>query len=80
MSRLDAAVAELVSALRDELKAESIERPDRLLTIPEVAERLAISRATVYAEMGGGRLRSIAIGRARRIPESAIAEYVAAAR
>lgn len=47
-----------------------------LLTVVECAEVLSLSRTTVYEEMANGRLRSVRIGRARRVSASAIAEYV----
>ena len=78
--RLAAALAELVEALREELwtEAEAGPRaPDRLLDISAASTALGLSRSTVYAELGAGRLRSLKIGRARRIPAQAIATYIA---
>ena len=78
--RLAAAVSELVEALREELRTEAEagpRAPDRLLDIPEASTALGLSRSTVYAELGAGRLRSCKIGRARRIPAQAIAAYIA---
>lgn len=42
------------------------------------AERLDISRAQVYNLIKSGELRSIKIGRARRIPAAAIDEFIQA--
>lgn len=48
-----------------------------LLHKPErAAKRLDVSRTTVYKLMETGELRSIKIGRARRIPEAAIVEFI----
>jgi excisionase family DNA binding protein len=38
---------------------------------------LSISRSVIYEQIRSGRLRSVTQGRARLIPASAIAEYVA---
>ena len=47
-----------------------------LLTVRETAERLSLSKQTVYVLINSGQLRSVSIGRARRIPESAIEEFI----
>lgn len=74
--RLEAAVAELVAALREELAAGSARDPEaeRLLSIPEAAERLGIGRTRLYAEIAAGRVRTIKSGRRRLVPASAVAE------
>jgi excisionase family DNA binding protein len=36
-----------------------------------------MSRSVIYEQIRAGRLRSVSQGRSRRIPASAIAEYVA---
>lgn len=54
---------------------------DRVLLRPEeAAERLGLSRATVYALIAGGEIESIHIGRSRRIPVAALAKFVDARR
>jgi excisionase family DNA binding protein len=48
-----------------------------LLHRPEDAARLlGLSRATVYRLLADGRIRSVRIGRSRRIPHRAICDYV----
>lgn len=47
-----------------------------LLTPERAAERLDISRTTVYALLASGELDSVKIGRSRRIPTEALAAYV----
>ncbi len=47
-----------------------------LLTVEEAAERLALGRTMVYAELRAGRLESVRIGAARRVPADALARYV----
>ena len=50
---------------------------DQLLYTPEgAAAKLAQGRTTVYALMASGELRSVKIGRSRRIPAEALREYV----
>ena len=47
-----------------------------LLTVEEAADRLRLGRSTVYELIREGRLASISVGRARRIPAEALAEFV----
>ncbi len=49
---------------------------ERLLSPHEFAERLSISRWTVYKMIGDGRIQSIKIGRLVRIPESEVLRIV----
>ncbi|MGI8828006.1 MAG: helix-turn-helix transcriptional regulator [Chloroflexota bacterium] len=49
---------------------------DTLLTVKDVAIRLAIGRTAVYELIGRGDPRTIKIGRARRIPESVLDEWI----
>ncbi|NIZ91575.1 helix-turn-helix domain-containing protein [Kineosporiaceae bacterium B12] len=48
-----------------------------LLDIEEAGERLGISRSQMFRVLGAGQLRSVKIGRLRRIPVAALREYVA---
>jgi excisionase family DNA binding protein len=47
-----------------------------LLTVPEAMAALRLSRAAVYDLIRSRELTSVKIGRSRRVPVSAIAEYV----
>jgi len=47
-----------------------------LLTVDEARQRLHVSRPTMYELINAGRVRSIKIGRARRIPARALEEFV----
>lgn len=47
-----------------------------LLTPEEAARALSVSRATVYDLIKEGALRSVTIGRSRRVPTEAVHEYV----
>ena len=51
--------------------------PLRLYKIPEVMAMLSMSRSVIYEQMTAGRLRSVKQGRARLIPASAVADYIA---
>jgi len=82
MSRLEAALAELAEAIRDEVRAEltaTAAAPDRMLNVDEASTALGQGRSRIYQEISAGRLRSCVAGRRRLIPASAIAEYIAAA-
>ncbi|WP_019549329.1 helix-turn-helix domain-containing protein [Streptomyces sulphureus] len=50
---------------------------DELLTVPQVMRRLKLGRSAVYDLIRSRRLASITIGRSRRIPESAVREFIA---
>lgn len=48
---------------------------ERLLSIPEAANALGISRSALYWRLRDGSIRSFKVGRRRLIPASAIAEF-----
>ncbi len=47
-----------------------------LLTVSEVARRLGMGRSFVYQLVSKGEIPSIKLGRARRIPVSALEKFV----
>lgn len=47
-----------------------------LLTVEQAADALAVGRSTVYQLLEAGALRSVRIGRCRRIPVDALDELV----
>lgn len=49
----------------------------RLYYVMEAAAILRLSRSVIYELIRSGRLRTVKEGRSRRVPASAIAEYVA---
>ncbi|MFG3282439.1 helix-turn-helix domain-containing protein [Streptomyces sp. NPDC048111] len=51
-------------------------RNNELFTVPEAMARLKIGRSALYDLMRTRRLASLTIGRARRIPAHALADYV----
>ena len=51
--------------------------PDRLLTVEEAADRLRVSRWSVYNLIRANQLRTIRIGRRRLVTPAALAECIA---
>jgi excisionase family DNA binding protein len=51
--------------------------PRLLLTVPEAAEALAISRSKLYELLAAGLVRSVRIDGSRRVPLEALETYVA---
>ena len=49
---------------------------NRLLRVEEVAERLGIKVSTVRAWIFSGRLRKVKLGRAVRVPEDFLNEFI----
>ncbi|MEQ4305239.1 helix-turn-helix domain-containing protein [Plantactinospora sp. B6F1] len=47
-----------------------------VLTIEEAAKRLGIGRTTMYTLVMTGEIRSVTIGRLRRVPVRCLHEYV----
>jgi excisionase family DNA binding protein len=47
-----------------------------LLTVPEAAQTLAISRSKLYELIASGALRSVRIDGSRRIPSDALITYI----
>lgn len=52
--------------------------PKLLLTVPEAAEALAISRSKLYELIAAGLVRSVRIDGSRRVPVEALESYVSA--
>lgn len=48
-----------------------------LLSVVEAAKRLGIGRSLMYELLGSGQVRSIHVGRLRKIPVAALSEFVA---
>ncbi len=49
---------------------------DVVLTIEEAAHRLRIGRTNMYALVMSGEVRSVTIGRLRRVPVHCLTEYI----
>lgn len=47
-----------------------------LLTVEEAAEALSLGKTKVYELIGEGLLRTVSVGRARRVPVDALHEFV----
>ena len=61
------------------MKERPTDEPDPkqlLITVDEAARRLSIGRSHVYAQMQRGRLRSVQIGRSRRILKRDLDDFV----
>lgn len=54
--------------------------PRLLLTPVEAAAALGISRTRIFALLAGGAIESVQVGRSRRIPISALEDFVATLR
>jgi excisionase family DNA binding protein len=48
-----------------------------LLKIPDVRERLSVGQTKVYELMSSGELRSVRVGRARRVPSEELERFMA---
>jgi excisionase family DNA binding protein len=61
--------------LSDFLNGDQMTAASQLLLTPEhAAAKLDVGRTTVYALMASGELRSVKIGRSRRVPAAALEE------
>ena len=54
-----------------------ITEPPRLIRVEDAAKLLNIGRSAVYDLIRSGRLRSVKIGKSRRIPREAVDEVIA---
>lgn len=50
--------------------------PAEVLTIPQVAERLKVSRNTVYRLISAGEIPAVTVGSVQRIAESDLQKYI----
>ena len=62
--------------LTGQIRAEPLSSGQLLLTVPEAAQRLRISRSLMYELISSGDIKSIHVGRLRRVPTQALADYV----
>jgi excisionase family DNA binding protein len=74
-------VLRALDELRDAMGAVLAQRREpaelpALLTLTDTARRLGVSRSTATRWADDGRLRTVGGPKARRVPRSAIAEYV----
>jgi len=58
------------------MQIANTESTERLLSPQKFADRLSISRWTVYAWLQEGRIKSVKLGRLVRIPESEVERLV----
>lgn len=57
--------------------APTSDAPLVALTVEEAARRLGVGRTTMYALIASGEVRSVLIGRLRRVPVEALDTYLA---
>ena len=70
-------MAGTVIVREESLVSESLITYDQLLVTPEeAARRLSVGRTTIYELMSSGELRSVTIGRCRRVPVSSLSLFV----
>lgn len=50
--------------------------PRVLLRVEDAAHRLAIGRTSIFALIRSGAIRSVRVGRLRRIPADALTDYI----
>lgn len=61
---------------QSELRSPSSPVERLLLSVEQAAEVLSIKRTKMYELVGAGKVESVMIGKLRRIPTSALADYV----
>jgi excisionase family DNA binding protein len=49
----------------------------RFLTVAEVAQRMRVSKMTVYRQIKSGALEAVRVGKSFRIPEAGVDRYLA---
>lgn len=78
--RLDAVLAELAEAIRQEVAqaaASAPPAPERLLDVDQVADLLGgVSRSFIYSAFAHGDLRSVKVGRRRLVPAGAVEQFI----
>ncbi|MEK0154897.1 helix-turn-helix domain-containing protein [Arthrobacter oryzae] len=58
------------------MSAESNFSNAQFLTVAEVAERMRVSKMTVYRLVHSGEMPAVRFGRSFRVPEAAVEQYV----
>jgi excisionase family DNA binding protein len=49
------------------------ETPSRLLSVAEFGERVGLRKSAIYEHLAAGRIKSVHLGKLRRIPDTEIA-------
>lgn len=75
-TRLEAAIREMVAALRDEVTPPP--EPPALLSIDDAAHTLGIGRTRLYALMDDGSLPSLHVGKRRMVRRADVEAFIAA--
>lgn len=74
--RLDAAISELVAALRDEMRATTAPAAPRAFSVAETASLIGVSRSVLYKIIGAGALRTRKVGSRRLVTAVALDEFL----
>lgn len=65
------------------MAADGMRHPDLMgapfLTVAEIAQRMRVSKMTVYRLVHGGELPAARVGRSFRVPKNAVEEYLRSA-
>ena len=75
-SKLGATAAETNSRHDDWSAPPEVHGQRLLLTVSEAAQRLGIGRSLLYELLAEGQIESIHVGRLRRIPIDALADFI----
>lgn len=80
-ARLAAAVTELVAAIRDEVRTQSVTAPmaPRAYSVAEAAKAIGISRSELYKHVRTGMLRTHKIGARRVVTAAALDDFLGGA-
>ena len=73
----DEEVRRVLAPLVPQLPPALGQAPTKLLTVQQVADRLAVSRAKAYELLYKGEIHSLTIGRTRRVAPAALTEFIA---
>jgi excisionase family DNA binding protein len=66
-----------LGALDEGPEAEELEMETVLLKVHDVMNRLSVGQTKVYELMSSGELRSVKVGRARRVPSDELERFMA---
>ncbi len=72
----DEELRRVLAPLVPQIPVAQAHAPTKLLTVQELAERLAVSRSKAYELLYKGEIQSLTIGRTRRVSPVALAEFI----
>ncbi len=74
---LQSALAARLAAVKPDTPPQPTQEPERLLTVPQVAELLGVHPSCVYEVARSGKLPTVRVGKYVRIAPSALREWLA---